>query len=133
MMTEMENNFQDTIRIPEFGEVDIIPTSNTKGCVDPRESLSPEQVQGDNSNWNSVVHNEGAERSPGASFGQAMSLKAAVPELSPQQTVDIVRGWEESEGARGATNPHVYVLQPGDQPRAAGELPRIEVHGVVLA
>lgn len=113
MMTEIENNSQDTVKIPEFGEVEVILAVNAEGCVDPRESLSPKEVQGTNNNWNTAIHHEGAERSPGASFGKAMSLKGAVPTLSPQKAVDIVRGWEESEG-------RTFTLHEADQVHGNG-------------
>lgn len=110
-MTEVEPvpNRQTThkkgIRIPEFGTVALIPAENFEGCVDPRRSLVFLPPIGDLANQISYNSNilraplyPGAERSPGASFGKAMSLAAAAPGLTAQEAVDYVREWEESEG-----------------------------------
>lgn len=94
----------EQVHIPDFGEFNVIPAINAEGCVDPRESLTFVEPKGELAtfmNHNPAVkrihHHDGAERSPGASFGKAMSLAGAVPGLSPQQAVDIVTEWEESE------------------------------------
>lgn len=99
------NRYIEKITIPEFGDVEIIDAINAVGCVDPRKSLVFIEPLGQlakemkhNPNIRRLQHHDGAERSPGASFGKAMSLLGADPELTPQRAVDLVREWEESEG-----------------------------------
>lgn len=118
----VERERNATIKIPdfihpetgertEFGRVKRIPATDAEGCIDPRDSvtfLEPrgelakmmEEHLGYRDNVKRVEHEQGAERSPGASFGKAMSLAGAMPELSPEQVVDLVSSWEESEGRK---------------------------------
>ncbi len=94
----------EVVLIPDFGEVEIIPASDTSGCVDPRKPKNIFQASRqflrhifDHSYVSHAIHTEGAERSPGGSLGKVMSLMGAVPDLSPERAVDIVQAWEEHE------------------------------------
>lgn len=98
-------NNPQTQEMINFGNVRVIKATNEEGCVDPRESLTfitPEGELADGLNYNPdvirSVHDSGAERSPGGAFGKAMTLAAAVPELSAEQAVGLVIDWEKSEG-----------------------------------
>ena len=90
----------ETVEIPGFGKVEIIPSINAHACVCPGESKD--------------LTSEGAEKSF-TSIGYTMALYGAGPEIAikqldgpvtekitPQQAVKIVTAWETSEGREPA-------------------------------
>lgn len=101
----VEPNSPEVIQLPEFGEFIVIEAINAEECIDPRKSLEFIEPEGElaalisyNPNIVRSHHYDGSERSPAGSFGKAMSLLGAVPDLLPQRAVDIVKEWDESEG-----------------------------------
>lgn len=90
----------ETVEIPEFGKVEIIPSINAHACVCPVESKD--------------FAREGAEKSF-TSIGYTMALYGAGPEIAvkqvdgpvtekitTEQAVKIVNAWETSEGREPA-------------------------------
>lgn len=107
----------EKVQLPGFGAVSIIPAINAEGCVDPRKAalfiiLLKELAKAMRYHPNVIRcdNYEGAERSPGASFGKAMSLAAAVPDLSSKRAINIVAEWEESEGRKFSLHEDDQVL-----------------------
>lgn len=119
-LTHLEANIPEGVKIPEFGEVPVTDVINTEGCIDPRDSKKRgdfvEDIEFTELNENIIrvphdekvphePHDERGAKFPGASLGHAMALYAAAPEIAgkkitPQQAVDLVTEWEESEGRK---------------------------------
>jgi hypothetical protein len=99
-MTERDWRFADKIEIPEVGEFEVIDVTDDDGCVDPRKFLDPRDIRDSDRNpyYKRTPHLVGAVRSPGATFGKAMSLLGAVPDLPPEEAIETVSRWAASEG-----------------------------------
>lgn len=96
-MKEALQQIPEILKIPEFGELIIIPAINEHGCVDPRPAdiinRTPKHPNIINSH-----HHEGALRTPGASMGYVMALATAIPEIPVEKVVTTINQWENSEG-----------------------------------
>lgn len=77
----------ETVHIPDFGRVKVIPVKAGFGCVDPRASADGHPV-----------HENGYMRIPGGTKGIIMTLMGALPELSVREAVDYVFSWEKARG-----------------------------------
>ncbi len=98
LMTERDRRFGEKIRIPEFGEFDVVEAVDDDGCVDPRKAKDPQSNEALPNHSMRSSHSVGALRSPGATFGKAMAVAAAVPGISPQAAIEAVAEWKKSKG-----------------------------------
>lgn len=94
----------ESIEIPGFGDLEIIPSINGHACAEPGESKDFTKEEIDkamiNMHIKRVSQNEGAEKSLGGSFGPTMALLGSGIEITPGQAVDLVNEWELSEGRK---------------------------------
>ncbi len=126
----------ETLRIPEFGKVKIIPATGGQRCVDPREQLDTvepdaalKKLLTETADYSPYVDrtpaNDGDVFNPGATAGDIMSLMAAMPEMPVEQAVDLVFDWCKSEGRKPSlheddhTYQHTHGLGCGHVDRAS--------------
>ncbi len=81
--TQLECAILGQVEIPELGDFAVVAATNAKNCFDPRGTVPVDE----NANWNSgpainfVNPMYGEIRTPGGTFGDAMALTGAYPDI----------------------------------------------------
>lgn len=109
--------------IENYVRINLIPATPGVGCFDPRPAVK------------SADENKGETRTPGGDFGYSMALMAALPSLSPEQSISLVSDWaRESQKRLFSMHTDNHAEGPEDlgcgHIRGASEIGRESLYGV---